>query len=84
MLPKKFGLMGQKLWCEALSSLVKALRGFPWSYGQVTQNDTKNHQLRRRQLHESNLDHQISIGGKSSDYLGKFYYGLGFLGRFFD
>ena len=61
-----------KTWCAALSSLDRALRGFPWSDGQVTQNDPQNDTFGQHQLHESNLEHQIFIGGMSSDYLGKF------------
>ena len=59
-------------WCEALSSADRPLRGLPWSDGRVTPNDPQNDPFGWHQLHESNLDHQISIGGNSSDYLGKF------------
>ena len=46
------------LWCEALSSLFRALRGFPWSYGRVTQHDPQNDPFGQRQLHDSDLDHE--------------------------
>ena len=61
-----------KTWCAALSSLDRALRGIPWSDGQVTQNYIPNDTFGWHLLHESNLNPQIFIGRMSSDFLGKF------------
>ena len=47
-----------KTWCAALSSLDRALRGLPWSDGQVTQNDSQNDPFGWHQLHESDLGHR--------------------------
>ena len=38
----------------------------------MTQNDIPNDPFGWHLIHESNLNHQIFIGGMSSDYLGKF------------
>ena len=61
-----------RIWCEALSSRQETLRGPGRSDGQVTQNTPQNDPFARHQLHDSNLDHPISLYGMSSDCLGKF------------
>ena len=60
------------MWCGALSSRQGYIRGPGRADGQVTQNTSWTATFGRHHLRESNLDHQISIGGMSSDYLGKF------------
>ena len=80
MLQKQFCLLAHnaicvyviKTWCEALSSSQGTLRGTQWSDGQMIRIPCPYGTFGVRLLNEGVLDHQISKGGNSSEYLGKF------------
>ena len=61
-----------KTWCEAFSSSQVALRGIPWSDGKMLEIPYLYDNFGARLLSEGVLDHQISKGRISSEYMGKF------------